>query len=684
MNFIKPIFCLFFVSFLFIGQKEVYLQEKDKPAEFKVQTEQFADLAVLRYRIPGFESLTLKQKEFLYYLTQAAMSGRDIFYDQNYKYNLVIRRTLEGIVKGYKGDRNAASYADFMVYAKRFWFSNGIHHHYAELKFVPTISKEYFADLVKNTPKKNLPLKKGQSIDAFLAFVTPIIFDPAIAPVKANQAAGADVIATSANNFYEGLTQKEVEDYYNKRFDKNDPEPISIGLNSKLMKKNGKIIEKTWKVGGMYSAAIKQIVHWLEKALPLSETAQQKKSLSKLIEFYKTGSLKTFDEYSIEWVKDTEALIDITNGFIETYGDPLNYKATYESVVSFKDLDATKRIAAISNNAQWFEDNSPIAKEHKKKEVKGISAKVITVVAEAGDCSPSTPIGINLPNATWIRKEYGSKSVNLGNIVHAYNEAASEGALKEFAGSQAEIDLIKKYGDLSDDLHTDMHEVIGHASGQINAGIGTPRETLKNYASTIEEARADLVALYYIIDQKLVDVGVSPSTDLGKAEYYKYMRNGLMTQLMRIKPGENVEEAHMRNRQMIARWAYEKGKADKVVEFVKRDGKTYIAINDFNKLRKIFGEMLKEIQRVTSEGDFAAAQNMVETYGVKVDKDLHKEILERFAKLNIAPYKGFINPVLVPVMKNGKIVDVTVSYPDDFTKQMLEYGERYSFLPNEN
>lgn len=684
MNYIKPIFCLFFVSFLFIGQKEVYLQEKDKPAEFKVQTEQFADLAVLRYRIPGFESLTLKQKEFLYYLTQAAMSGRDIFYDQNYKYNLVIRRTLEGIVKGYKGDRNAASYADFMVYAKRFWFSNGIHHHYAELKFVPTISKEYFADLVKNTPKKNLPLKKGQSIDAFLAFVTPIIFDPSIAPVKANQAAGADVIATSANNFYEGLTQKEVEDYYNKRFDKNDPEPISIGLNSKLMKKNGKIIEKTWKVGGMYSAAIKQIVYWLEKALPLSETAQQKKSLSKLIEFYKTGSLKTFDEYSIEWVKDTEALIDITNGFIETYGDPLNYKATYESVVSFKDLDATKRIAAISNNAQWFEDNSPIAKEHKKKEVKGISAKVITVVAEAGDCSPSTPIGINLPNATWIRKEYGSKSVNLGNVVHAYNEAASEGALKEFAGSQAEIDLIKKYGDLSDDLHTDMHEVIGHASGQINAGIGTPRETLKNYASTIEEARADLVALYYIIDQKLVDIGVSPSTDLGKAQFYKYMRNGLMTQLMRIKPGENVEEAHMRNRQLIARWAYEKGKADKVVEFVKRDGKTYIAINDFNKLRKIFGEMLKEIQRVTSEGDFAAAQNLIETYGVKVDKDLHKEVLERFAKLNIAPYKGFINPVLVPVMKNGKIVDVTVTYPDDFTKQMLEYGEKYSFLPNEN
>ncbi len=660
------------------------MQEKDKPAEFKVQTEQFADLAVLRYRIPGFDALTLKQKEMLYYLTQAAMSGRDIFYDQNYKYNLVIRRTLEGIVKGYKGDRNASEYGDFMVYAKRFWFSNGIHHHYAELKFVPTISKEYFADLVKNTPKKNLPLKKGQSVDAFLAFVTPLIFDPSIAPIKANQAAGADVIATSANNFYEGLTQKEVEDYYNKRFDKNDPEPISLGLNSKLMKKNGKIVEKTWKVGGMYSAAIKQIVYWLEKALPLSETAQQKKSLSKLVEFYKTGSLKTFDEYSIEWVKDTEALIDITNGFIETYGDPLNYKATYESVVSFKDLDATKRIAAISNSAQWFEDNSPIAKEHKKKEVKGISAKVITVVAEAGDCSPSTPIGINLPNATWIRKEYGSKSVNLGNIVHAYNEAASEGALKEFAGSQAEIDLIKKYGDLSDDLHTDMHEVIGHASGQINPGIGTPRETLKNYASTIEEARADLVALYYIIDQKLVDIGVSPNTDLGKAEYYKYMRNGLMTQLMRIKPGENVEEAHMRNRQMIARWAYEKGKADKVVEFIKRDGKTYIAINDFSKLRKIFGEMLKEIQRVTSEGDFAAAQNMVETYGVKVDKDLHKEVLERYAKLNVAPYKGFINPELVPVMKNGRIVDITVSYPDDFTKQMLEYGERYSFLPNEN
>ena len=633
---------------------------------------------------PDFENLSVKQKELAYYLSEAALSGRDIFYDQNYKYNLIIRRTLEGIVNGYKGDRNAEAFKDFMVYAKRFWFANGIHHHYSSQKFVPSISQSYFAELVKSTPKKYLPLKKGEKIESFLLFLTPVIFDPAIAPVKVNLAAGADVIATSSNNFYEGLTQKEVEDYYNARLDKNDQHPVSIGLNSKLMKKDGKIVEKTWKVGGMYSAAIKKIVYWLEKALPLAETAQQKKSLSKLVEFYKTGSLKTFDEYSIEWVKDTDALIDITNGFIETYGDPLSYKATFESVVSFKDLDATKRIEAISKNAQWFEDNSPLMPEHKKKEVKGISAKVITVVTESGDCSPSTPIGINLPNATWIRKEHGSKSVNLGNIVHAYNEAASEGVLKEFAYTNEEVERSTKYSNLADDLHTDMHEVIGHASGQINPGVGTPRETLKNYSSTIEEARADLVALYYIVDQKLVDIGVMPTTEAGKAEYDRYIRGGLLTQLQRIKPGENIEEAHMRNRQLIAKWAYEKGKDAKVIERVTRDGKTYFVINDYVKLRQIFGQLLREMQRITSEGDFTAAKNLVENYGVQVDKDLHKEVLQRFEKLHIAPYKGFINPVLVPKVKNGKIVDVEVTYPDDFTKQMLYYGEHYSFLPNLN
>ena len=684
MNYPKVLFCFFIVSFFIIGQKEVFLQEKNKAAEFKVQTEQFADLAILRYRVPGFENLSLKQKELVYYLSEAALSGRDIFYDQNYKYNLTIRRTLEGIVSGYKGDRNNDDFKDFMVYTKRFWFANGIHHHYASLKFVPTISKEYFAELVKNTPKKYLPLKKGEKLDAFISFLTPIIFDPSIAPVKVNLAAGADVIATSANNFYEGLTQKEVEDYYNARLDKSDPHPVSIGLNSKLMKKDGKIVEKTWKVEGMYSAAIKRIVYWLEKAIPLAETAQQKKSLSKLVEFYKSGDLKTFDEYSIEWVKDTEALVDITNGFIETYGDPLSYKATFESVVSFKDLEATKRIEAISKNAQWFEDNSPLMPEHKKKEVKGISAKVITVVTESGDCSPSTPIGINLPNATWIRKEHGSKSVNLGNIVHAYNEAASEGVLKEFAYTNEEVERATKYGNLADDLHTDMHEVIGHASGQINPGVGTPRETLKNYSATIEEARADLVALYYIVDQKLVDIGVMPTTEAGKAEYDRYIRNGLVTQLQRIKPGENVEEAHMRNRQLIAKWAYEKGKDAKVIERVTREDKTYFVINDYAKLRQIFGQLLREMQRITSEGDFNAARNLVENYGVQVDKDLHKEVLQRFEKLHIAPYKGFINPVLVPKVKNGKIVDVEVTYPDDFTKQMLYYGEHYSFLPNLN
>lgn len=655
-----------------------------QPDNFKVQTEQFADLAILRYRIEGFDKLSLKQKELLYYLYEAALSGRDMIYDQNFKYNLIIRRTLEAIVRDYPGDRNTPEFAKFLEYTKKVWFANGIHHHYSSLKFTPEFSADYFASLVNTIPTTKLPLNPGQSVGDLITLLKPILFDPTVAKMKTNQADGVDVIATSANNFYEGLTQKEVESFYDKKFDKNDPHHISIGLNSKVIKTEKGIEERVWKVGGMYSAAIEKIVSWLEKAVTVAETEQQKKSLTKLIEYYKTGDLHVFDQYSIEWVKDTEALVDVVNGFIETYEDPLNFKATYESVVSFKDLEATKRIEAISNQAQWFEDHSPIRTEHKKKNVKGISAKVITVVVESGASSPATPIGINLPNANWIRKEHGSKSVNLGNIVHAYNLASSDAMLHEFCYTAEEVTLSKLYGSLSDDLHTDMHEVIGHASGQINPGIGTPRESLKNYASTIEEARADLVALYYIIDPKLVEIGVMPTTDVGKAEYNKYIRNGLVTQLQRIKPGENIEEAHMRNRALIAAWAYEHGKSENVIERKVKDGRTFFVINDYQKLRGIFGELLREIQRITSEGDFASARNLVESYGVKVDKDLHAEVLKRFETLNIAPYKGFINPVLVPQFENGKLIDVQVSYPDDFTKQMLYYGEHYSFLPNLN
>ncbi|MCL4547479.1 MAG: dipeptidyl peptidase 3 [Bacteroidetes bacterium] len=513
----------------------------------------------------------------------------------------------------------------------------------------------------------------------------PIIFDPNVDAIKVNLDPKADMVKTSAVNFYEGVSQKEVEAFYKKMVNPNDPEPISYGLNSKLLREKGQIFERHYKTNSMYAFALKKVVEWLNKAITVAENDQQKKALQLLVEYYETGDLKKWDEYNIAWVKDTSSTVDFINGFIETYNDPLGYRGTYESVVSFKDPEATKRIKAISDNAQWFEDNSPIMPQHKKKSVKGISAKVITVVTESGDSSPSTPIGINLPNANWIRKEYGSKSVNLGNIVYSYNKAAeTSGVLEEFAYSKEEIERAKKYGALGDDLHTDMHEVIGHASGQLNPGVGTPNETLKNYASTLEEARADLVALYFIMDQKLVDIGVMPSLEVGKAVYDQYIRNGLMVQLARIQPGENVEEAHMRNRQLIAKWAYEKGMNDRVIEKKVRDGKTYFVINDYNKLRELFGELLKEIQRIKSEGDYNAGKNLVETYGVKVDPELHKEVLERYKKLNIAPYAGFINPVLIPVVDGDRIIDVKIEYPDDFTKQMLNYAKEYSFLMTYN
>lgn len=657
--------------------------------KFKFINEQFADLRMLRYQVPGFAQLSAKQKELLYYLSEAALSGRDIVYDQNYKHNLRVRRTLEAVWAANQQQLKGAQAAEAQklnVYAKRVWFSNGIHHHYSTRKFVPECSAAYFTKLVKGVDAKTLPLQPGETVDKFVAVITPIIFDPSVAPKRVNQVAGQDLLTTSATNFYEGVTQAEAEAFYAKKIDKNDAKAISYGLNSKLVKnKSGQLEERTWSAQGMYAPAIKRMVSWLNKAIAVAETPAQKDALTKLVSFYTTGSLKTWDDYNIAWVKDTQSAIDVVNGFIEVYGDPLGYRATYESVVSFRDEEATKRIKAIGDQAQWFEDNSPIMDLHKKKNVVGITAKVITVVMESGDAAPSTPIGINLPNATWIRKDYGSKSVNLGNIVEAYDQAsASSGVLTEFAYGPEEIARARQYGALAGKLHTDMHEVIGHASGQINAGVGTTKETLKSYASALEEGRADLVALYYLPDAKLQALGVAPSPDVAKAEYDSYLRGGLLTQLTRLQPGETVEEAHMRNRQLISKWVLEKGKPDNVVELVKRDGKTYVHINDYAKLRGLFGQLLRELQRITSEGDYAAGKNLIETYGVQVDQDLHREVLARYQKLNIAPYQGFIQPKLVPVMSGGKVTDVRIDYPASFSQQMLDYSKKYSFLPDYN
>ncbi|MEE9429794.1 MAG: dihydrofolate reductase [Melioribacteraceae bacterium] len=657
--------------------------DKIEDDNFKYFSEKFADLKILRYKIPGFDELDVKKKTQLYYLYEAALSGNEIIWDQNYKHNLLVKRSLENIVNTFSGDKTSSNYNEFLIYVKRMWFSNGIHHHYSAKKFEPTFTKKYLKELIVNSEKVNFPLEPNQSFDELTIKLTDIIFNPSIAPKRINLNSNDDMISTSANNFYENITQKEVEQFYKNKIGSKNAEPISFGLNSRLIKKNGQIREHVWKLGGMYSASIEKIIYWLEQATTVAENELQKKTLELLIEYYKTGDLKKFDEYNIAWVKDTESLVDVVNGFIEVYGDPLGYRGAYESVVSFKDFEATKRIKAISDNAQWFEDNSPLMESHKKKSVKGISAKVITVVVEAGDASPSTPIGINLPNSNWIRAKHGSKSVNLGNIVFAYSQAKG-GALKEFAYSEKEIELSKKYGALASDLHTDMHEVIGHASGQINPGIGTPKETLKNYSNTLEEARADLVALYYQLDPKLVEIGVMPNTDVGKAEYNGYIRNSLLVQLARLEPNADLEEAHMRNRQLNALWAYEKGKSKNVIEKKFENGKTYFVINDYNKLREIFGQLLREIQRIKSEGDYDAGKKLVETYGVKVDKKLHKEVLARYKKLNVSPYGGFIQPRLVPVVEDGIITNVKVEYPDSFEKQMLEYAGKYNYLPTSN
>lgn len=658
---------------------------KDKPESaepFKWQVDQFADLRIIRYQIPGFEELTPKQKELVYYLSEAALCGRDIIFDQNFKYNLAIRRTLEAVANGYSGERSGEQWEQFMEYLKRVWFSNGIHHHYSNDKFIPAFSKEYFAELVKNTPSELFPSELG-GIDALVSTLTPIIFDPAVYAKRVNQSAGVDMVTESANNYYEGVTQKEVEQFYAAMMDPKDNTPISYGLNSKVVKENGKVTEKVWKSGGMYGAAIDKIVYWLEKAATVAENEQQRDVILTLIEYYKTGDLNKFDEYNVKWVSDLNSQVDFVNGFIENYGDPLGYKSSWEAVVNFKNIEATKRTEIISANAQWFENHSPIDEQFKKKEVKGVSAKVITVAALGGDCYPTTPIGINLPNADWIRRDHGSKSVTMENITYAYDQSAiGNGFMEEFAWDDKERELNTKHGSLAGNLHTDLHECLGHGSGQL--APGTKGDELKNYGSPLEETRADLFALYYIGDPYMVEIGLIPSLDVAYAEYSNYIRNGIMTQLTRIELGKDIEQAHMRNRAIIANWCYEKGKADNIIEKKMRDGKTFFVINDYAKLRELFGTLLKEVQRIKSTGDFEAGKALVETYGVKINQDLHKEVLERYAKLKLAPYGGFINPRLVPVMEGDKIIDVKVEYPDNYVDQMLQYSKEYSFLPTLN
>ena len=623
--------------------------------------------------MPDFDKLTLKQKEYVYYLTQAGLAGRDIIYDQNYRHNLTIRRALEKMIENYKGDKSSRAYYDLESYTKRVWFANGIHHHYSMDKMLPDFSKEYFMEVANATDVK------------LSDEVMSAIFDPSYDNKKVNLDESLGLVKGSATNFYEtNLSEKEIRDYYKSIKVKTD-KPVWYGLNSKVVKgDDGKLMEKVWHSNGMYGSAIKEIMGWLEKAAAVAENEKQAKALRLLIEYYRTGDLKTWDAYNIAWVETTDGDIDYINGFIEVYNDPIGYKGSYESIVEIKDFEASKQMKVMADNAQWFEDNSTIATEHKKKKVMGISYKVVSVAGESGDASPATPIGVNLPNSDWIR-EIGSKSVSLGNIISAYDEASGPGMLDEFAHDKEEADRIRKHGGLGDKLSTALHEVIGHASGKINPGIGTPKETLQSYASTLEEARADIVALYFIMDQKMVDMGLMESLDVAKAEYDGYIANGMMKQLRRIEIGKVIEESHMRNRQLISKWVFEKGADDNVIEKVVRDGKTYFNITDYNKLRTLFGELLKEIQRIKSEGDYEAGKALVENYGVQVDAAIHKEVLARSEKLKLPPYKGFINPMLVPETDaDGKITNIKVTYPDDFKEQMMYYAKNFSFLPSVN
>ena len=648
---------------------------------FRVETERFADLRVLRYRVPGFERLEAGTRELLYYLYEAALSGREIIYDQKYRYNLAIKRTLEQVVRYYAGDRDAADFQALVVYLKRIWFSNGIHHHYANDKFEPGFDFAAFERFVRATPAE-FPLRVGQTLGEFLAELRPVIFDPAV-DAKLVSKSGADVLQASAINYYSGVTQAEVEAFYANRQAPNDASPVSHGLNSRLAKVAGVPIEQVQKVGGRYTEAIERMVFWLEKALPVAENAAQREALARLVTYYRSGKLEDWDDYNIAWVRDTESRVDLIHGFIEVYHDPLGMRGSFESVVAFRDPEATRRIDAIAAKAQWFEDRLPIFDRHKKADVTGITGKVINVVVEAGDAAPATPVGINLPNADWIRQAHGSKSVSLANIVAAYDTVRG-GADREFAWDAAEVERAERHGQLAATLHTDLHEVIGHASGQLDPGVGPLHETLRNYGSTLEEARADLVALYYAVDPKLIELGVMSSVEVGRAAYDYYIRNGLLQQLNRVVLGKDIEEDHMRNRQLVAAWVYEHGLPDRVIEKRVRDGKTYFVINDYVQLRSLFGALLRELQRIKSAGDYAAIRDLVERYAVKVDPVLHAEVLERYATLDIPPYSGFIGARLAPVELSGRIVDVRLEYPDDFSAQMLEYADRYAFLPTWN
>lgn len=653
--------------------------------DFKYTVDRFADIEILRYRVPDFEKLSLEQKELVYYLNQAALEGRDILYDQNNKYNLLVRRTLEAIYENYAGNKNSDEFKELTTYLKRVWMGNGIHHHYSEDKFVPEFSEKFFEEALRSVESHcSALLLPGESIDDLIAKIKPVIFDPNLFPKRTNQENGVDLIKTSGVNFYDDVSQQEVEDFYNKMKNPNDSTPVSYGLNSKLVKQNGAILEKFYKENGLYGAAIARIIGWLEKAAGVAENDKQKDVINTLIAYYKSGNLKTYDEYSIKWVQDLASVVDFVNGFTETYSDPLGMKGSWESMVNFKNIEATKRTKIISDNAQWFEDHSPIDPKFKKEEVKGVSAKVITATILAGDCYPSTPIGINLPNSNWIRHEYGSKSVTVENITEAYDQASlGNGFAEEFMWSDVERDRAKKFASLTNNLHTDLHECLGHGSGKLLPGVDP--DALKAYGSTIEEARADLFGLYYMGDPKMTELGLLPDKDAYKAEYYQYIMNGLMTQLTRIQPGKNVEEAHMRNRQLIAAWTYEKGKADNVIEFKVRDGETFVVVNDYEKLRTLFGQLLAIIQQIKSTGNFDAGKNLVEAYAVKVNPTLHAEILDRYKKLNLAPYRGFVNPVYTLVKDGaGKVTDVKISYDENYIDQNLRYSKEYSTLPTFN
>lgn len=650
--------------------------------EFSYIVDQFADLQILRYQVPGFENLSLRQKQLLYHLSEAALMGRDILFDQNGRYNLVIRRTLEAVYQYGTVDKSSVDYQAFEVYLKRVWFANGIHHHYGEDKFIPGFSEAFFDAAVRSVDASLLPLKVGETVDTLLARLKPVIFDPTVMPKRTVQSGDTDWIQASANNYYgEDVTQAEVEAFYGKMKAEGDSRcPLSYGLNSRLEKENGQLVERVWKVGGLYSEAIERIVAELEKAAAFAENEKQRQIIATLIDYYRTGDLRTFDAYSILWVEDTDSQVDFVNGFIETYGDALGLKASWESTVNFRNEEATRRTQTISENAQWFEDHSPVDQRFKKERVKGVSAKVITVTMLGGDCYPSTPIGINLPNADWIRRDHGSKSVTIENIMEAYDKASQgSGFSDEFVWSDEERNRIKTYGFLTDMLHTDLHECLGHGSGQLLPD--TDPDALKAYASTLEEARADLFGLYYLADPKMQELGLVPDGEAFKAEYYKYMMNGLLTQLVRIEEGKDVEEAHMRNRQLIARWVFEQGATDKVVELKKREGKTFVVINDYQQLRVLFGKLLAEVQRIKSEGDYEAGRSLVENYGVKIDPVLHHEIRERYVRLHLSPYKGFVNPIMREVKDDsGHVTDITLDYTEGYAEQMLRYSRDYSYL----